>query len=289
MIQYDSKNWLMGIFSARTAMFKLLLNNIILITIYSALVVYVNLDLFKVDFNLTMTVHSLLGIVLGLLLVFRTNTAYERWWEGRKLLGTMVNSTRNWALKLNAILPLQDTENRRWFADMIPNYCFAMKEHLRNGVKFEELKGLNTTMEHNLRKRRHVPNHIAGYLYERTYKLHKEGIIGMEQFLTLNSHLENLTDTVGACERIKKTPIPYSYSVHLKQFIFVYLLTFPFAIMHELKYFTVIASAILFYAFVGLELMGEEIEDPFGTDANDLPTDEICKVIRHNIHEILHV
>src|SRR5258706_5733424 len=108
---------------------------------------YLNLD--SEDFPSSTVVHSLLGIVLGLFLVFRTNSAYDRWWEGRRLWGGFVNSTRNLAMKLNAILP-QGHKDRQWFAMMIGNFVFATKENLRNGVDFAELEIDDETFLHQV-------------------------------------------------------------------------------------------------------------------------------------------
>src|SRR5688500_4008437 len=143
MIKYNPKIWLALIFHAYSKhVLKTLLPALGFMTAFSALVCFLILDYFHLEsheFQGTTTVHSLLGIVLGLFLVFRTNSAYDRWWEGRRLWGGMVNSTRNMALKLNAYLTLENHEDRAWFARMIPNFAFSTKESLRGGVQLTEL------------------------------------------------------------------------------------------------------------------------------------------------------
>jgi ion channel-forming bestrophin family protein len=219
--------------------------------------------------------------------VFRTNTAYDRWWEGRKLWGGLVNSTRNFALKLNAYMSLEDHENRDWFAKMIPNFVYAMKESLRNGVQFNELEPVSETFSEDLKKYKHKPNRIAGMLYEKTNELYKKGAITGDQLINLDKELKDFIDVIGACERIKNTPIPYSYMMYVKKFIFIYIITLPFAFVTQSGYITVLIVVLITFVLMSVELIAEEIEDPFGRDLNDLPTDELSGKIKDNVRETL--
>jgi putative membrane protein len=239
-------------------------------------------------FGNTFQIHSLLGFVIGLLLVFRTNTAYERWWEGRKQWGALVNNSRNFALKINAMLPKADLETRLIYKKLIPNYVFAMKEHLREGVVLDELEDSEFQTIKELEKFKHVPNQIAQAMYTRLQQVYKEGKITGDQLITIDRELNAFTDIIGACERIKKTPIPFSYNLFLKKFIFAYTLTLPFGLAYDLHYWTIPVCTFILYIFGSLELLAEEIEDPFGKDANDLNTDGISETIRENVREILN-
>ena len=111
--------------------------------------------------------------------------------------------------------------------------------------------------------------------------------ISGEQLLFLNDELQSFTDICGACERIKNTPIPFSYSTFIKKFIFIYVVTLPFGYVTNLGYLIIPVVAFVFYVLVSLELIAEEIEDPFGEDDNDLPTDLMAKAIKKNIEEII--
>ncbi|MBX9852320.1 MAG: hypothetical protein K2X86_11265 [Cytophagaceae bacterium] len=270
----------------KTKVLVLLLSSLVVVGAYTWLLIYTE-HILGIDFKPDKAIFSLLGIVLGLLLVFRTNTAYERWWEGRRLLGQLVNNSRNFAMKLHAFLPESDFKSRKFFAVMIPNYAFAMKEHLREGIILKELEDTEDEWKNILRDHPHVPNKIAGLMIMKLNQLYKKGALTNEQMLILDKQVEVFTDIVGGCERIKKTPIPLSYRIHLKKFIFLYTLILPFGFIHDLGYWTIPVMIIIFYAFVGLEVIGEEIEDPFGTDANDLPTDQISETIRKNVKDIM--
>ncbi|MCS6824139.1 MAG: hypothetical protein NZ529_07555 [Cytophagaceae bacterium] len=264
--------------------------NILFYGIYVTTLYYVEHNIFFLNFKPTSTVFSLLGIVLGLLLVFRTNTAYDRWWEGRRIWGSLVDASRNLAIKLNAYLPPDDEVNRSYFAKMLPNYFFALKEHLREGVRYEELEEpANSGLFDELKKSKHVPNYISALIFKRLNELATQKIISYEQLITVDKLSDVFTNSAGGCERIKNTPIPTSYSKHLDRFVLLYSLILPFGFMHDLGYWTVPTVMIIYFALEGIKVIGEEIEDPFGRDTNDLPTDAISERIRVNIREILSI
>jgi len=233
--------------------------------------------------------HSLLGFVISMLLVFRTNTAYDRWWEGRKLWGSLVNNSRNLALKLSAILPETDEENRSFFRKSIPAYAFALRNHLNSEKTRTELFD-DDKHKHILKqidKEKHIPNQVAQLIFSTVLRLHKEGKISGDQLIVLNAELQSFTDICGGCERIKNTPIPFSYSVFIKKFIFFYIMTLPFGHVFSLGYYVIPVVAFVFYVMASLELIAEEIEDPFGGDANDVPTGKISETIQDSVAELI--
>jgi putative membrane protein len=231
--------------------------------------------------------HSLLGFVISLLLVFRTNTAYDRWWEGRRLFGDLVNNSRNLMMKFNAFIPDVHKEKRNQFRIHISNYTFALKEHLRGGFVQEQLEEHPSLRLAELHQYNHVPNRIAMQLYVDAEKLVADKIITEEKLIIMNEEIRSFTNVAGACERIRKTPIPYSYSSFIKRMIFLYVITLPLGLIHDLKWATIPIVLFVFYAFASLELIAEEIEDPFGHEQNDLPTDEIAATIKKNLLEIV--
>ncbi len=124
-------------------------------------------------------------------------------------------------------------------------------------------------------------------MYERLNQLKKSGVILWEEYIILDKNLNGFIDMIGACERIRNTPIPYSYSLFIKKFIFIYTGTLPIAFVGLLGYFSVAVTVLVFYVLVSMEILAEEIEDPFGLDDNDLPTDELSERIKSNISKIL--
>lgn len=291
MIKYNPKVWLSIIFHnySRHVM-KLLMPALIFLAIYSALVCYLVLDVFRLheqEFHSTIAMHSLLGIVLGLFLVFRTNSAYDRWWEGRKLWGSMVNNTRNLAHKMSAFLDRSDLVNRQWYAAMIPNFVISVKDHLRDDADVKYFTNTADDVVTRLRGFDHLPNGVSALLYERTNQLYRTNVITGDHLFLADKELKEFADILGACERIKNTPIPYSYSMYVKKFIFIYLITLPFGFVTTSGYITIPIVLLIAFVLLSVELIAEEIEDPFGKDVNDLPTDELSAKITENVNEIL--
>ena len=291
MVNYNPKVWFSMIFHAYSrAVMRTLTPALIFMTLFSSGLTFLLIDVLRFhenDFHTTISMHSLLGIVLGLFLVFRTNSSYDRWWEGRKLWGSMVNNTRNLSHKLAAFLDENDHENRQWFAIMIPNFVFAVKEHLRKGTVVAELEIPDDQFKAKLEGVKHIPNRLSTMLYQRVNGLYQKKIITGDHFFVIDKELKEFADILGACERIKNTPIPYSYTMYIKQFIFIYIITLPFAFVTTSGYLTVPIVVLITFVLLSVELIAEEIEDPFGRDINDLPTDELSEKIKINVREIL--
>lgn len=231
--------------------------------------------------------HSLLGFALSLLLVFRTNTAYDRWWEGRKLWGLLVNNSRNLAIKLRGILDVANDTDRDFFKRLIPLYAFTLKDHLQSEYTRYALDAREHPELEHLDMDKHAPNQIMAMISDRVMELHKQGKISAEQMLYINPEMTSFTDICGACERIKNTPIPISYSSFLKKFLFIYIVTLPIGYVFTLGYLIIPVVASVFYVLASLEIIAEEIEDPFGKDDNDLPMEKISQNIQKHIAEIL--
>ncbi|MBL7884193.1 MAG: hypothetical protein JNL69_09000 [Bacteroidia bacterium] len=288
MKAYNPKDWSKLIFHFhKSDSFRMLIPAMLTLAIYSSILTYLDVELQVIKLRSTTVLHSLLGFVLSLLLVFRTNTAYDRWWEGRKLWGDLVNNSRNLMLKLNAFIPAEKKELKNNFRILISNYPFALKEHLRGGFKEELLEDHPSHRVGELKTYSHIPNRIAQQLYLEIENLKKENIISEEKLIVLNEELRSFTNIVGACERIKATPIPYSYSTFIKRIIFLYIITLPIGLVDDFKWASIPMVLFVFYAFASLELIAEEIEDPFGYEDNDLPTDEIAERIKKNLQEII--
>ncbi|KAA8474650.1 putative membrane protein [Arcticibacter tournemirensis] len=285
MINYNPKVWFPFIFKFnKTDTLRRLFPLMCLAAVYSGVVAWLELEYFQLSKNSYVSnvglMHSVLGFVISLLLVFRTNTAYDRWWEGRKQLGALTNSARNLAIKLHAFI--KDEEDKHFFRLMIPNYAFALKNHLRENDDFHELDPVL-----DLKRNHHLPNQIASKIFARVIDLEQQGKLSADAIWLINEEIKSLTDICGACERIKNTPIPYTYSVFIKKFIFFYILTLPFGWVFNIGYLIIPVIVFILYAFASLELIAEEIENPFGKDDNDLPVDQICHNIRKHVSEML--
>ncbi len=287
MTSYNPKEWIGFIFSVSKAdTFQKLIPMMFIIGIYSGIIGYLEIEYWNLPEDSHVknisVMHSLLGFVISLLLAYRTNTAYDRWWEGRRMWGGLVNSSRNLAVKLSVIL--KDESDRAYFRKMIPGYASILQKHLNDSDTAKQLfDDVDLEIDHH----KHRPNQVAKILFQKVNDLYDSKKITGDQLIILNNELQSFTDICGACERIKNTPIPYSYSAFIKKFIFIYVLTLPFAYVFILGYFVIPVVVFIFYVLASLELIAEEIEDPFGTDDNDLPTKKISENIKKHIEELI--
>ncbi len=292
MIIYESnRNWLRDIKNlSKSYTMRKIIRSTLAVGVAMALVSFLVMDVFKLKlWKIESGVFSLLGIVLSILLVFRTNSAYDRWWEGRQQWGALINNCRNLAVLLHVALPADDLATRRYLAVHIVNFCIALKEHLRGRVQLEELVHVAAEELDLYKTKIHLPGFISFQIQRAIQEQFRSGAIAGEDLLNMKVHTQVLLDVAGACERIKKTPIPFSYNVYLKLYIMAYTLVLPFGLLPDFGYLGIVLIMFIFFAFIGIELMAEEIEDPFGLDCNDLPTGNIAHTIKQNVFELLEV
>ncbi|RTZ05775.1 bestrophin family protein [Flavobacterium sp. GSP6] len=287
MTSYNPKDWISFIFHLSKAdTFRKLIPMMLLIGVYSGIIGYLEIEYWHLPDNSPVKnisiMHGMLGFVISLLLAYRTNTAYDRWWEGRKLWGSLVNNSRNLSIKLSAML--QDEKDRNFFRKIIPGYASILHKHLNDrDTSLQLFDDLDLDIDHQ----KHKPNQVAKMMFQKINDLYVSKKITGDQLLILNTEVHSFTDICGACERIKNTPIPYSYSAFIKKFIFIYVLTLPFGYVFSLGYYVIPVVVFIFYVLASLELIAEEIEDPFGMDANDLPTKKIAENIKKHVEELI--
>lgn len=235
------------------------------------------------------SIFSLLGVLLSLLLVFRTNSAYDRWWEGRKQWGALINHTRGLAVIWHGMLRKDDQIQRRFFAKGISSFVLALSDHLRDKENHDLIEQYSDEARASIETYKHVPNKIVRDMYERTEVLYKDGYIDGFQLTQVRPELQSFLDIQGACERIKATPIPFAHNFFIKLFIITYLALLPFVLVPMMGWVAILLTMFVAYALVGLEYISVEIEEPFGLDCNDLPTHNLALKIQDNVHEILEV
>lgn len=290
MYIYNTKDFLKTVISLhKTDTLKVLFPSMVIVGLYSYGIAYLELEYLHLNAKSGVTnigmLHSMLGFVLSLLLVFRTNTAYDRWWEGRKLWGKLVNDTRNFALKINSILGDDDKLIKDQYAKYLKYFPLFLSKHLsQESTRLaldDEFSGLEKSLKH------HPPLELASLIFHKTKQLNKDGKISDIEMLLLNNELTGFMDVCGGCERIKNTPIPYSYSSFLKKFIIFYVLALPVAYVISIGYFMIPLTMFIYYVLMSLEIIAEEIEDPFNNDENDIPMDTIAQNIIKNVDLIL--
>lgn len=235
------------------------------------------------------TIHTLAGTALSLLLVFRTNSSYDRFWEGRKLWGGIVNETRNLA-RAAAIFLREAPDLRRALGRWTVTFPYATVGVLRGEVDLGPLAdSLPPEFAERARASRHAALAVSVEMSKILDEGRRRGLYPEYIQAQLDQNVQLLIDYIGGCERIHKTPLPFAYMVHLRRALVLYFFTLPFAIVDQFKGMTILAIAIVSYVFFGIEEIGVEIEDPFGYDANDLPLEAICGTIRSNVTALLPV
>jgi ion channel-forming bestrophin family protein len=288
VITYNPKDWFKLIIQFhKSDTMRILFPTMFILGLFTALTCYITKH-YWADYHPTLTIfHQIAGFVISMVLVFRINTAYDRWWEGRKLWGTLVNDSRTLAMKMAVLIPENMEQKRKEAYVLISNFPFILKEHLRGNTDPADLLESASFEQAKMKSWDHQPNYLVMQLSKFCRTLSEEQEKEQNDYRVLTESMFHLNDICGACERIRSTPIPYSYSMFIKKIIFLYIITMPLAFGVSIGYWSIPMVMIIFYAFASLELLSEEIEDPFGTDSNDLPTDEIAVRIRHTTYEIL--
>ncbi|MBN4001328.1 bestrophin family ion channel [Nostoc sp. LPT] len=231
------------------------------------------------------------SIVLGLLLVFRTNTAYERFWEGRKCWGSIVNNVRNLArqiwVSVDEISP-EDKDKKITALNLLAAFAVTTKLHLRGEAVNSELEDLMPSTKYiKLKIMNNPPIEVAFWIGDYLQEQYNRNCLNSYQLTSMQELLNNLVDNLGACERILKTPMPLAYAIHLKQLLILYCFLLPFQIVDSLGWWTGLISSLVGFTVFGIEAIGLEIENPFGYDANDLPLDAICETMKRNIDDLI--
>lgn len=286
----EKRNWYVILFQWRSSVVPAILPRVIFCGVFGFLVSW----FYHLGFNVSLPVlgNIVPSIVLGLLLVFRTNTAYERFWEGRKLWGHLVNTSRNMCRTIWVSVEEHAAEDRGKKVAalrLLVAFAIATKLHLRGeSVVDEELsKFVSPQQLETLKNMNNPPLEIAfwiGDYFQLQYELKR---INAYQLIALSKLLDMLVDVLGGCERILRTPMPLAYSIHLKQLLLIYCLTVPFQIVRDLGWSTGIIVSVISFTVFGIEEIGIEIENPFGHDINDIPLDNICKTMAINIEDLI--
>lgn len=282
MIRYDPHRWIDHFFDIRGSLVVEIFLRVAMCVAWATGVVWWHLNVSPLA--IPVTVHSLVGVALGLLLVFRTNASYDRFWEGRKLWGNIVNEARNLVRYAQPYLE-GDRDLLARLVRWTSVFGYAAMSTLRGdtvlGPAAEELTAAE---REGLMQARHVGAHASQQLTRLVAEAYRKGLVTDRMGVALDQNIQLLVDAMGGCERIRKTPLPFAYVVHLRRALVLYCFTLPFALVDPFGWSTVLDVLLVSYVFFGIEEIGVEIEGPFGSDENDLPLKEICDGIHHDVY-----
>jgi putative membrane protein len=298
MISYNAKDWFTFIFKIhKTETMQRLLPLLLGVGVYAGCWAYIENIFFADNKTIDLVnnigiVYSILGFTLSLFLVFRTNTAYDRWWEGRRLWGDLNNAIRNISIHLHSSLPIENEQRRHYYSALMHLFSIALKQHLQDkrlhGNHFEIFEDNNPIFEdkNEILKINQQPQFIAKLIFLALKADVRHGLFSIHELELFRSELNKFMEVAGGCERIKNTPIPFTYSVFIKKFIFIYVMLFPIVYSTQLFFFIIPVTMFILYVLASIELIAEEIENPFNGDESDLPLEAIVKNIGKNAREI---
>jgi ion channel-forming bestrophin family protein len=286
MIEYDPKNWLKLCFSFHGSVAPRLVPRVLIATSLGFAAQWAKDN---EGFAIPPLAHTLIGVALGLLLVFRTNASYGRYVEARALLGRILDSSRDLARQIVTLVP----EHAGWPAmrrDMmrwLGAFYRLVAQNVRDETDLSKLGDRLTETERAqlepLTQRAPV---VATWISGSLGRLHQHGQMDSSKLRALDSNLSALVQALGGCQRIRRTPVPFAYAQHIKIFVVLFCYTVPFAMAESLRQYTWVAAAVLSFALFGIDEIGVEIEDPFGYDPNDLPLEKIGDTIDASLREI---
>ncbi len=289
MIIRKKEHWFRMLFVWHGSVLPALLPRLGLLLILSVLVTYFHGIILSFKVPLNPTPLTLFGFVLALFLGFRNSASYDRFWEGRKLWGALLNTVR--ALTRQAMTlsnRKHDTVSVHNFVQLLSAFVFALKHQLRGTDAYEDLKSrLDEDQLKIIAGSKYRPAVILRLLAEWVQKAKDEGCLDSIQQARFDKNFDNLSDILGGCERLVSTPIPYSYRVLLHRTVYIYCFLLPFGLVDSLGWFTPLIVVFIAYTFVAFEAIADEIEEPFGTDANDLALNSMCVMIDETIHEMV--
>jgi len=227
------------------------------------------------------------------LLGFRNNTSYDRFWEGRKLWGSLVNTSRTWArevLHLTSIeqpLALPSGSQKRQIYRVI-GFVHALRLGLRSQLNREELSAYLSAEElDEIMAQLNVPDAILLLVARANREAFLNGELSEYRLVRLTELVSTLSDIQGGCERIRSTPIPHSYTILIHRIVALYVFALPFGLVDTLHFLTPVVVMLVAHTFLGLDAVGDELEDPFGEDLNDLPLSTLSRMIEINLRQSL--
>ena len=253
-----------------------------MISLYSLLAVWKQYSQYADYVNIHSTVHAILGLVVSMLLVFRTNSSYAKWWEARSLWGTLINASRNLAIKGRNFVEVT-AEERQQLARLIAVFATTLRDHLRRINDLKRVPGFEDLPDN--------PGHPPGVVASRIYALidswRRRSLISDQITRTFDIEARIFMEVCGGCEKILNTRLAISYRVFVNQCVLLYVLTLPWALVEDFQIWTIPMVFVVSFLMLGLEVVAHSVEAPFGHGADDLDLDGMCATIERSVNEML--
>lgn len=290
IIHPKNETWLDLILTIKGTILTRIWKRVLATTLLAIFVTIVHLNYGWFSWSLTALPFSFIGLALSIFLGFRNNTSYDRFWEGRKLWGSLVNTSRSLGRQTQIYVHgAADTQQiHKKIVYSLVAYVHSLRMHLRDEKDYDSLNPyLHKAITKSLASQSNPPMSILYWISHLLGHSYRQGHIDAYHVAMLEERVTELTNIQGGCERIKSTPIPFSYVVLLHRIAAFYCFALPFGICDQVGYLTPLVVFMVSYAFLGLDAIGDEIEDPFGKDLGDLPLGYLSTMIEVNIRQQL--
>ncbi|MCX7066223.1 MAG: bestrophin family ion channel [Methylococcales bacterium] len=253
---------------------------VLIMAIYTYSLIIIDEHYYKLP-HFQITPFEYTGAILGLVLVFRTNAGYDRWWEARKLWGGIVNQSRN-LLIMSWQYSEENPQWRKEISKWIITFSFATKESLRLQKDFDDLTDILSEQEiAELKNAKHSPVYVASKIAKLLNQARHKQTIDLFSFQEMEKQRGILIDHLGGCERILKTPMPLVYAIKTRRFILIYLLLLPFSLINPVGLMAIFITVLVAYPLLSLDRIGYELQNPFAIkNLSHLPLETICMGIK---------
>jgi ion channel-forming bestrophin family protein len=238
---------------------------------------------------------ALFGSAIGIIVAFRNQSSYARWWDARTLWGSVINNSRSVARQVTTVMmPVNDSEagelkamQRRLVYHQIA-FAHALRQQLRGLEPWEELTPLLSEQElSELRDEKNIPLTIQQQMGTLLRQCQVRGWIDIAHWRALDGNLDDLTDAQGGTERIKNTPMPKQYDYFPQLFVHIYCTLLPLALVTSMGWLTPLGSTLVGFIFLALDKIGRDLEDPFDNTIYDVPLTAITTTIEVNLRQLL--
>ncbi|WP_338568289.1 bestrophin family protein [Pseudomonas canadensis] len=276
MIVRPKPNLLGILFSLKGSIAKRIALRSLLVTLLASVIVLVE-TLHPAYFSkVNATPFTLLGLSLSIFMSFRNNACYDRWWEGRKQLGQMIIDVRSLIRETQV---LRDPAERAGLLRSVCGFAHGLVARLRHEDEAQAIKPWSQFQANHP----NLPDNLLQQVGARFSALAEQGVISEWRYTQWEARLVSLSQVQASCERIKSTPLPFPYTLLLHRTIYLFCILLPFAMAEPLGWLTPVFTAIVSYTFFGLDEIGDDLEDPFGFDENDLPCNAILRTLEREV------
>lgn len=279
--------WFMGLKGSwRAPTWKALFSSLIIVGAYYTLLYWLRHYYVDFEFHIPGFAVYMLGYVIALLFYFRLNNSYYRWNDGYKSIAYLRANMDTFTMKVNAYLN-GHIEDQKYLGTMMKNFARAMRDIVRNFQDPKNMIEAETDFTAKISNLYHLPSRINSLLEDRLNKLYTDGKLSRVQFLDLNRCISRNSEQLSAAEALKGTPPPKPYIIHIRGFLISYMLMIPFGFTEEYSIWMLLFLITFFFFYSGLEIVSEEVEDPFGFDPDDLPVEPLTADIENRIDDNL--